>query len=354
MQQGGQHLGGFLPVSAIVAPAGNDARQVVVVPEQAVPAFAVQAHLPLGQHLFQRRKLQRSQVPLRLAGDLVQADVLKLEHHREFLAPRVAEDGGVLHIGAPGLTHGHQIGAAKGVGVQLPDIGMQHRAVGGNSQVRVLGNLVDDIQPETAHALVHPKADGLVQLLPQGGVVPVQVRLFDGKLVEIILPHLGHPGPGRAAKGGPHLVGRRALHAVAPDVIVVVGVVAALFCLLEPAVLVRGVVQHQIHDDADVVFFGFGDEVVHVGQRAEHGVNIAVVGNVVAVVILRAAVDGAEPDGVDAQALQIAKPLDDAGQVANAVAVAVLKAAGIDLVDHSVFPPGLRVCHSFSPYWYLR
>lgn len=189
---------------------------------------------------------------------------------------------------------------------------------------------------------------------PQGGVVPVQVRLFDGKLVEIILPHLGHPGPGRAAKGGPHLVGRRALHAVAPDVIVVVGVVSALFCLLEPAVLVRGVVQHQIHDDADVVFFGFGDEVVHVGQRAEHGVNIAVVGNVVAVVILRAAVDGAEPDGVDAQALQIAKPLDDAGQVANAVAVAVLKAAGIDLVDHSVFPPGLRVCHSFSPYWYLR
>ena len=40
---------------------------------------------------------------------------------------------------------------------------------------------------------------------------------------------------------------------------------------------------------------GIGDEVVHVGQRAEHGVNIAVVGNVVAVVILRAAVDGAEP-----------------------------------------------------------
>ena len=354
MQQGSQHLGGFLPVGTIVAPTGDNARQVVVVPEQAVPALAVQAHLPLGKHFFQCRKLQRGQIPLLLAGDLVQADMLKLEHHRKFLAPRVTEDRRVLYGSAPGFTHGHQVGAAKGVGVQLPDVGMQHRAVGGDLQIGILGNLVNDIQPEAAHALVHPKADSLVQLLPQGGIVPVQVRLLDGKLVEIILPHLGHPGPGRAAKSGLHLVGRRTLHAVTPDVIVVVGVVAVLFCLLEPAVLVRGMVQHQVHDDTDVVFFGFDNKGIHVGQCAEHGVNIAVVGNIVAVVVLRAAVDGAKPDGVNAQGLQIVQPPDDTGQVADAIAVAVLKAAGVDLVDHSVFPPGLRVCHSFSPCLYAE
>ena len=293
VQQGGQHLGGFLPVSTVVAPAGDDARQVVVVPEQAVPAFAVQAHLPFGQHFLQRRKLQRGQVPLCLAGDLVQPDVLKLEHHRKFLTARVAVDRCVLHGRAPGFAHRHQVGAAKGVGVQLTEIGMQHRAVGGDLQIRVLGDLVDHIQPEAADALVHPKADGLVQLLPQGGVVPVQVRLLDRKLVEIILPHLGHPGPGRAAKGGLHIVRRRALDPVAPDVIVVVGVAAALFGFLEPAVLVRGMVQHQIHDDADVVLFGFANKDFHVLQRAEHRVNVAIVRDIVAVVILRAAVDGA-------------------------------------------------------------
>ena len=66
-----------------------------------------------------------------------------------------------------------------------------------------------------------------------------------------------------------------------------------------------------------------------------------VVGDVVAEVDLRRGIEGREPDGVDAQVLQVVEPLGDAVQVADAVAVRVLKAARVNLVDDGVLPPVL-------------
>ena len=38
--------------------------------------------------------------------------------------------------------------------------------------------------------------------------------------------------------------------------------------------------------------------------------------------------------------MKIVQPLGDAIQIADAVAVGVLKASGVDLVDDGMFPPG--------------
>src|SRR5690606_40712640 len=43
--------------------------------------------------------------------------------------------------------------------------------------------------------------------------------------------------------------------------------------------------------------------------------------------------EGREPDGVDAEIGDVVEPLGDADEIADAVAVMVLKRAGIDLVD---------------------
>src|SRR5699024_6366638 len=119
-----------------------------------------------------------------------------------------------------------------------------------------------------------------------GGVGPVQVGLLGGELMEVVLPEGGDVSPGRAAEGCPHLVGQRAGDAVPPDVVVVAGVVPALAGLPEPAVLVAGVVQHQVHQDADATGSGLPDEGAHILHGAEHGVDVLVVGHVVAVVHL--------------------------------------------------------------------
>lgn len=50
--------------------------------------------------------------------------------------------------------------------------------------------------------------------------------------------------------------------------------------------LIAGVVNNEIHDDADIPLFRFGDEGVHLLQRAVIGVDIAVIADIVAVILI--------------------------------------------------------------------
>jgi hypothetical protein len=105
-------------------------------------------------------------------------------------------------------------------------------------------------------------------------------------------------------------------------------------------VLVGRVVRHHVDDDAQAELVGAGDEGVGVREGAEERVDVAVVGDVVTCVGLRRCVEGREPDRVDAEPAEVVQVRRDAGQVADAVAVAVGPRPGVDLVDHRVAPPG--------------
>ena len=85
---------------------------------------------------------------------------------------------------------------------------------------------------------------------------------------------------------------------------------------------------------------GARDHRVGIGERAEDRVDVAVVGDVVARVGLRRGVERREPDGVDAERAQVGQARGDAGEVTDAVAVAVGPRARVDLVDHRLAPPG--------------
>ena len=85
--------------------------------------------------------------------------------------------------------------------------------------------------------------------------------------------------------------------------------------------LVRGVVDHQVHHDPDAPLMGLGQQGVKVLHGAEPGVDGPVVGDVVAVVIHGGIHDGAQPQHIDPQVLQIVQPGADAVQVPDAVPV---------------------------------
>ncbi len=85
--------------------------------------------------------------------------------------------------------------------------------------------------------------------------------------------------------------------------------------------LVGGVVEDHVQHDADVVLLRLGDEAVHVGEGAVLRVDGGVVGDVVAEIDLGRGVHGSDPDGVDAEVLEVVEALGDAVQVADAVAV---------------------------------
>src|SRR6185437_1465108 len=65
----------------------------------------------------------------------------------------------------------------------------------------------------------------------------------------------------------------------------------------------------------------------------------AVIGDVIAEIAHRREEERREPDGVDAERRHVIQFLGDAGEIADAVAIAVEKTAGIDLVDDGAGPP---------------
>src|SRR5690606_15563317 len=56
--------------------------------------------------------------------------------------------------------------------------------------------------------------------------------------------------------------------------------------------------------------------------------------------------DGGEPDAVDTEAGDMIKPVDNARQITDAITVAILKRAGIDLINYSAAPP---FSHRYAP-----
>jgi hypothetical protein len=108
----------------------------------------------------------------------------------------------------------------------------------------------------------------------------------------------------------------------------------------EPLVVDGGVVADQVDRHPQAVGVGFRDERVEVLEVAEHGVDGARVGHVVAVVGHGRGVERREPQRVDAEQFQVAQPRPHALQVADAVAVGVAEAGDVDLVHDGVAPPG--------------
>jgi hypothetical protein len=107
-------------------------------------------------------------------------------------------------------------------------------------------------------------------------------------------------------------------------------------------VLVRGVDDDEVHHDADAAGVRLAEQLVDVGEGAEHRVDVVVVADVVPVVVLRRPVDRGEPHDPDAESREVVELADDSAEVTYAVAVGVGEAPRIDLVHRRRPPPAGR------------
>jgi hypothetical protein len=198
------------------------------------------------------------------------------------------------------------------------------------------------IEPQAVDPHGEPEVDHVEHGLTHDGVVVVQAGLVG---VEA-MPEVGtrhrvegpvgglevledHPGVGEA-------VGR-----VAPRVEVTVARARTRVAgPLEPRVLVRGVGQDELGDDAQTAPVRLAQEEAEVPQAAIGRMDLAVVGNVVPVIAQRGRVEGEEPERGHAQTLQVVQLLHQSLEVADAVAVAVVEGSDMQLVDDGVLVPG--------------
>ncbi len=252
----------------------------------------------------------------------------------EDLAP-VAVD--LVHVVA--VVEGVRAGRHRGECLLAAQLG---RAEVAQRFAQVLDQGVRDVDAEAVDPAVGPEAQGGAVVGADLLVLPVEVGLFGREQVQVPLP-VGHPLPGAAAEDGLPVRGREfaVLAAAVPEDVPVAGGRAGAGAqgLLEPDVLVRGVVGHDVDDDLQAEAVGLGDQGVEVVERAEAWVDAARVGDVVAAVGELGRVEGAQPQGVHAQGGEVGEAAGDAAQVTEAVPVGVGEAAGIDLVDDGLAPP---------------
>ena len=112
-------------------------------------------------------------------------------------------------------------------------------------------------------------------------------------------------------------------------------------CFLEPRVLVRGVVDHEVHQDAQPVLSRLMDQLDEVAARAIARMHAIVVGDVVAVVPVRRRMERREPDRVDAEVLEVLEPPNEPLEVADAVAVRVEERLHLEAIDHRILVPAV-------------
>ena len=160
--------------------------------------------------------------------------------------------------------------------------------------------------------------------------------------VQVPLAQVRLPLPGAASKDALPVGGRLAGVIRPHGALSIAQYVVALVALfprqrtLEPFMLVGGVAQHHIEHDAHAALAGRGDKLVKILHGAVPRIDGAIVRHVIAVVALRRGVERREPQIVDAKVCQIVELGSDAGQIAQAIAIAIAEALHVDLVHDAI------------------
>ena len=327
-------IGGIgLPQEVALARGDHLERQLVVVAQEDRPLAVGRDLRRLAQDIGDRKPI--------LARDrhVHARHQREVERHVAFVA--VAEI--VLGVLRPLVGLGEQ----HAVGIVVVDLGadaLQHRV--GLGQVLVVGALAlhqvrHGIEPQPVDAEFQPVAQDGEHLLHHPRVVEVEVRLVRIEAVPVIRAGLVVESPVRAQRIDEDDAGAGIFAVVVRPHIEVAVHRARLGTprALEPRVLVRRVVDHQLGDHPHAARVRHCDEPPGVGQRAVVGMHAAVVADVVAVVEPRRRVERQQPDRVDAEIGDVVELGDQAGEIANPVVVRIEERFQMELIDDRVLVP---------------
>ena len=273
------------------------------------------------------------------------------ELHVELVAVLVAKEAREVLEAGVDLAEQHRLAApAPGEGAQAAQ-----------PVVRVSVDLLGDpveleherhcVHAKAGHPHLEPEADDLRDLVAHLRVRDIEVRLEAVEAVQVVLAGglvllpvarllVGKRDPLRLVGG-----------LVAPDVPGALGRVAIAARLLEPRVLVRRVVDHEVHDHLDAAVVGGAHEIDELAEASEARIDPVVVAHVITVVAVGRRVEGHQPQAGNAEPGQVVDLPDQAPEVAHAIAVRVEVGLDVEAVDDRVLPPqiaGLVEPHTSS------
>lgn len=186
-----------------------------------------------------------------------------------------------IRVGIAFLTHGQIVQLGTVLAGQLA------------RQVRALGNQRNHIHAEAVNAAVKPPVHHVVYRAAHSRIFPVEVRLLLRELMQVVFATLRAVLPSGATEIRPPLIGlgtglagRGARTRRAPPVPVGV-LIILVFGRFKPGVFIGSVIDNKIHHDLEPALVGLGQQLIHVVECAEQRINVLIVGNIVAIVVLR-------------------------------------------------------------------
>ena len=197
------------------------------------------------------------------------------------------------------------------------------------------------IQAEPVYTELEPEVDDPQHGASHLGMIVVEVRLMRVEAVPVMGLGDRVPGPVGGLEvfeddpGFPILLGGVTPHVELAPVIPGLGLTSPP----EPRMLVGRVVEHELDDDPETAAVRLTQKGLEVAHRAIRCVNPGIVRGVVAVVLQGRGAEREQPEGGDAEILQVVEPLGQAREIADAIPVAVVERADVELVNDRVFVP---------------
>ena len=299
-----------------VAVAGDRTRLIVVFVVQRRPTIGGQS-LPSGLHRF----------------ELFQVEFYREEAHPHIDVHQLERDGGIQFVPAFAYQFGgvrvftaysfadyHRVVFAPGLLVYFVQVLVNMRSqdkvfVAAHYRIELtvrqsflFRNIGYDVATEAVYAQIEPVIAYIYDFLPDLGIIPIQIGLLFAEQVQVPFSRRFVVFPRFSRKTRSPIIRRTFAvfaSALPPNIIIAIRIVDGGTALFEPFVLVRGMVYDQIHHQADAAFMHFGDHFFPIVQSAEFGVYIAVIGNIVAVIVVRRFIYGGKPYGVYSKLFQI-------------------------------------------------
>ena len=168
---------------------------------------------------------------------------------------------------------------------------MEHRTVIDYFLIRNFSNHINDIHTETTNTFINPEVHHLVNSLAQFFIFPVEIRLFLAEKVEIVLTRLFIVFPGGSTKDRLQII-----RLIPPDIVVSLRTVRIFTGLDKPSMFIRGMIDHQVHDDTNVTLLSFCDQLVHILHSPKNSCNRLIISNIITIIIHRTIINRRKPN----------------------------------------------------------
>src|SRR6266850_8209787 len=108
---------------------------------------------------------------------------------------------------------------------------------------------------------------------------------------------------------------------------------------LKPRMPIRGVIDHEIHNDTNAALLGSVRELDEIAQRAVARIHPVVIGNIVAIVAIGRWLERHQPDRRDTESVQVVETSCEPLKVADSIPVCIHEGGNGETIDHSVLVP---------------